>query len=72
MTQHANYSITVDQARYMALILSMFLPTFSIDKVTSEDKQKYMSLLHSEFIASIKDKSKDMFEVKSLETAFGF
>ena len=72
MTQHANYSITLDQARYMALILSRFLPTFSVDNVSSEDKAKYTSPLPSEFVPSIQDKSKDLFEVKNLETDFGF
>ena len=48
------------------------LPTLSIDKITKEEKEKYTSPLPSEFVASIKDKSQDLFAVKSLEATYGF
>ena len=40
--QLANYSITLDQSRYMALISSRFLPKFPTNNITSED----LSLIH--------------------------
>ena len=72
LTQHANHSITLDQARYMALIISRFLPTFSTEVISTDDQNKYTSPLPSEFVPSINDKSKDLFEVKSLESKYGF
>ena len=62
----------MDQARYIALILSRFLPTLPIDTITQEDKDKYMSPLPNEFVPSTKDKSNDLLEVKTLESKFGF
>jgi hypothetical protein len=41
ITQHANFSITLDQSRYAALICSRFVPTLPISTITPEDRERY-------------------------------
>ena len=72
LTQHANYSITLDQSRYMALIASRFLPQHPTTNITTEDKEKYRSPLPTTFVPSKEDCSKDSIEVKELEQKYGF
>ena len=43
-----------------------------MDKISKEEKEQYSSPLPSEFVASVKDKSQDLFAVKSLEATYGF
>ena len=70
--QLANYSIVLDQSRYMALISSRFLPEFPTNNITSEDKARYTSPLPQSFVPSKQDQSKTYSEVKDLEAKFGF
>ena len=70
--QLANYSIVLDQSRYMALISSRFLPEFPTNNITSEDKARYTSPLPQSFVPSKQDQSKTYSEVKDLEAKYGF
>jgi hypothetical protein len=72
ITQHTDFSITLDQSRYAALICTRFLPTFPISTVTNEDRDKYHRPLPSEFVATREDLANDMFEVRALSDEFGF
>ena len=72
LTQHANYSITLDQSRYMALIATRFLPQHPVANITTEDKKKYASPLPPTFVPSIEQKSQTYSEVKDLEEKYGF
>jgi hypothetical protein len=72
ITQHADFSITLDQSRYAALICSRFIPTLPISDITPEDRERYRQVLPSGFVATKQDLANDMFEVKRLEDEFGF
>ena len=72
ITQHTDFSITLDQSRYAALICSRFIPTLPISNITTADCEKYRQPLPSGFIATKTDLANDMFEVKRLEDEFGF
>jgi hypothetical protein len=70
--QHADFSITLDQSRYAALICHRYIPTLPIATITPEDCERYRQVLPHGFIATTQDLSKDMSEVKQLEDEFGF
>ena len=70
--QHANYSITLDQSRYMALIASRFLPEFPTSNIKSEDKARYISPLPQSFVPTKEQQSKTYSEVRDLEAKYGF
>jgi hypothetical protein len=72
ITQHANFSITLDQSRYAALTCSRFIPTLPISDITPEDRVRYCQVLPSSFVATKQDLANDMFQVKRLEDEFGF
>ena len=72
ITQEANHSIVLDQARYMALISSRFLPQYPTTNITNEDKAKYSSPLPASFVPSKKKQSKNFLEAKELEKEYGF
>jgi hypothetical protein len=70
--QNADYSITLNQSRYAALICHRFIPTLPIATITPEDCEQCRQVLPHGFIATKKDLAKDMSEVKELEDEFGF
>jgi hypothetical protein len=72
ITQHANFSITLDQSRHAALICSRFIPTLPISDITPEDRERCRQVLPSGFVATSQDLANDMCEVKRLEDEFGF
>jgi hypothetical protein len=72
ITQHADFSVTLDQSRYAALICTRFIPTLPVSAMTPEDREKYRQVLPSGFVATKKDMANDMLEVKRLEDEFGF
>jgi hypothetical protein len=72
VTQNADFSITLDQSRYAALICNRFIPTLPIATITDADRERYRSVLPFGFIATKQDLADDMLEVKRLEDEFGF
>ena len=72
LNQLANFSIILDQSRYMALIASRFLPQHSTNNITSEEKTRYSSPLPASFVPTKEDQSKTYSEVKDLEQKYGF
>ena len=72
LLQNEDYSIVLDQSRYMALIASRFLPQHDNTNITKEDKEKYHSPLPTTFVATKKDCSNNLLEVQTLEEEFGF
>jgi hypothetical protein len=72
ITQHTDFSVTLDQSRYAALICTRFIPTLPISDITPADRERYRQVLPSGFIATKKDMANDMFEVMRLQDEFGF
>ena len=72
LQQNDDYSIVLDQSRYMSLICSKFLPSHPINNVTSEDKLKHASPLPANFVATKRDCASDLIQVKQLEQEYGF
>ena len=72
LQQNNDYSIVLDQSRYMSLICNKFLPSHPINNITSEDKLKYASPLPTNFVATKEDCSSDLIQVKQLEQEYGF
>ena len=72
ITQSANFDITVDQSRYIALIIARFLPQLGVDNVTDEEKKKYDTPLPHDFVATKKERSENYLEVLKLQEEFGF
>ena len=72
LNQLSDFSIILDQSRYMALIATRFLPNFDVSDPTDEEITKYKSPLPYSFVATIKDKSSDYCAVQELESKYGF
>ena len=72
VTQHSDYSITLDQARYSALISTRFLPNSPTTNITPEDLEKYKTPLPKDFVPTKQDLSQDYMTAKELETEYGF
>ena len=72
LTQNEDYSVILDQLRYMALIASRFLPQHNNTNVTKEDKTKHESPLPVTFIPMKKDCATNLLEVQQLEQIYGF
>ena len=72
LQQNDDYSIVLDQSRYMSLICNKFLPSHPINNITSEDKLKYASPLPTNFVATKEDCSFDLMQVNQLEQEYGF
>ena len=72
ISQEANHSIVLDQARYMALIAARFLPQHPTVNTIDEMKAKYSSPLPASFVPTKQDQSTNYLEVKELEDEFGF
>ena len=72
LTQHADYSITLDQARYSALISSCCLPGSETTNISEEDKTKYSTPLPTNFVATKTDESPTYLEGKELEKEYRF
>ena len=72
ITQHANFDISIDQSRYIALIVSRFLPNHGVFGVTDAERQRYSAPLPHDFVASKKDRSEDYGQVQKLQEEFGF
>ena len=72
ITQAANYDVTVDQSRYIALIISRFLPGIDINTLSDFQVRKYSAPLPYDFVASRQDCSPDKEAVKNLQEEFGF
>ena len=52
ITQHSNYDIGIDQFRYIALIVSRFLPSLGVEGVTDAERKKYSVPLPYDFVSS--------------------
>ena len=72
LTQNEDYSVVLDQSRYMALIASRFLPQHDNTNVTKEDKTKHESPLPTTFVPTKKDCAANLLEVQQLEQTYGF
>ena len=72
ITQHANFDITFDQSRYIAVICNRFLPNLGVMNVTDAERQKFSAPLPHDFVASKEDRSKNFLEVQELQEEFGF
>ena len=72
ITQSANYDITIDQSRYIALICNRFLPQKGVEGVTDAERKKYAAPLPYDFVATKEDRSKTYVEVLQLQEEYGF
>ena len=72
LIQNQDFSIILDQSRYMSLIAARFLPQFDNTNIKSEDKEKHQSPLPATFVPTKKDCSSNALEVKALEDQYGF
>ena len=72
LTQNEDYSVVLDQSRYMALIASRFLPQHNNTNVTKEDKTKHESPLPATLVPTKKDCETNLLEVQQLEQTYGF
>ena len=72
VTQSASFDITVDQSRYIALIVSRFLPNIDINNLTDAQLKKFSAPLPYDFVATKKDCSPDKECVRKLQEEFGF
>jgi hypothetical protein len=70
--QHEDFSITLDQSRYMAHMMKRTLPTYSLDVISEADRRRFASTLPTGFVASRDDCSTDKVAVESLSEEFGF
>ena len=50
VTQSANFDVTVDQLRYIALIVSRFLPNVDINKLTDAQMKRFSAPLTYDFL----------------------
>ena len=71
ITQAANYNLTVDQSRYIGLIVSRFLPSLP-EQPSEAEKLRYKSPLPYDFVATKEDCSPDKDAVRKLQEEFGF
>lgn len=67
ITQHTDFSITLDQWRNAALICTRFIPTLPISDIKPTNRERYRQVLPPGFIATKEDLASVMFEVKLLE-----
>ena len=72
LIQNNDYSVLLDQSRYMSLIAARFLHQFDNNNITKEDKEEHHSPLPTTFVASKGDCSTNLLEVKKLEKQHGF
>ena len=72
ITQHADYSVTLDQARYAALIASRHLPPVAISDITDAKKAHFAAPLPVSATFTKEDCSENYCEVLKLEREFGF
>ena len=72
ITQHANYDIGIDQSRYIALIVSRFLPSLGVEDVTDSERKKYSAPLPYDFVANKDDRSDTYLQVIALQEEFRF
>ena len=72
LNQLHDFSIILDQSRYIALITTRFLPNSDITDPSEEDTKKYKAPLPYSFVATTKDKSPNYYAVQELETKYGF
>ena len=72
ITQNNDFSVLLDQSRYMSLISARFLPQFDNVNIKTEDKKKHKSPLPTTFIPTKEDCSANALEVKMLEKQHGF
>ena len=72
LTQNEDYSVVLDQSRYMARIASRFLPQQDNTNVTKEDKTKHESPLATTFVPTKKDCAANLLEVQQLEETYAF
>ena len=72
LNQRHDYSIVLDQSRYMALIVAKILPQHKDNKPTENEITKFAAPLPSEFIPTIKDKSKNLLAYQDLQQEYGF
>ena len=72
IAQGANFDITIDQSRYIALICNRFLPGKGVDNVSDAERTRYSAPLPYDFIATKEDRSETYLDVTRLEEEFGF
>ena len=72
LIQNEDFSILLDQSRYMALIAARFLPQFDNTNITTEDREEHQSPLPATFVPTKQDCSANALEVKALEKQHGF
>ena len=72
VTQHADFSITLDQSRYVLSIIRRFLPTHPVKSILEETRRQYRSPLPAGFVFTKDDLSATAEAVKALEAQFGF
>lgn len=72
ITQHENFDITIDQARYAAATSARYLPGFEAKNPSASDKRKYAAPLPVETVFTKEDCSQDRAAVLKLEREFGF
>jgi hypothetical protein len=71
ITQEADYSITVDQTRYAALIVAKYMPASSMDNISEEEKKKYGAPLPNLEVMTKADCSTNHSEVLDLQAKHG-
>ena len=72
ITRHANFDITFDQSRYIAVMCNRFLPNLGIANVTDAERKRFAAPLPHDFVATKEDKSASYLDVLQLQEEFGF
>jgi hypothetical protein len=72
ITQHTDYSITLDQSRYAALVLQRYLLRATDADVTEQMKKKYATPIPVTTIFTKKDCSATYADVMNIQHEFGF
>jgi hypothetical protein len=71
ITQHTDFSITLDQARYAALVVSKYLPVKAVQDITEADKERYDTPVPSTMSFTKEDCSANHSEAMDLQKEFG-
>ena len=72
LIQNNDFSIQLDQSRYMSHIAARFLPEYNNTNISKEEKEKYQSPLPTTFVPTKQDCSNNALEVQALKDKYGF
>ena len=72
ITQHADYSITLDQSRYALLVTDRYIARPATEEIAAKQREKYDAPLPYDAVFTKADSSETYLQVKELEAEFGF